>query len=180
MLLIMPLDTNIFYFLNSLAGKSRAFDILVIFLSQYLQYLLGVLFLIFLYFLQKGKREKICIFLTTIFSIIISRLFITGLIRLFHHRPRPFAFNNVHQLIFPNGYSFPSGHSAFFFAMAAAIFLFNKKMGIIFFAGAILMNVSRIIAGAHYLSDIMAGAIIGIFSAFLAGFLVKRLEEKND
>jgi len=64
--------------------------------------------------------------------------------------------------------------------MAAAIFLFNKKMGIIFFAGAILMNVSRIIAGAHYPSDIMAGAIIGIFSAFLAGFLVKRLEEKND
>ncbi|MBU3964258.1 phosphatase PAP2 family protein [Patescibacteria group bacterium] len=175
----MSLDLNIFFFLNGLTDKSRVFDIIVIFFAQYIQYFLVVLFFIFLFYCLKNKQEKIRAFLTTIVSIIVSRVCITGLIRLFYHRPRPFIFNSIHQLIFSNGYSFPSGHSAFFFAMATAIYFYNKKLGITFFIAAIFMNMSRVISGVHYPSDIVGGMIIGIISAlFVRFFTEKRFNKK--
>ncbi len=175
----MALDTSIFYFLNGLAGKSHVCDILIIFSAQYFQYLLIIAFFVFLFYCLKDKREKIRIFLAIVISIIVSRVCVAGVIRFFYHRPRPFIFDDVHQLIFPNGYSFPSGHSAFFFAMATAIYFYNKKLGIIFFIAALFMNVSRVIAGVHYPSDIIGGMIIGAISALFVHFLtMKRYNKK--
>ncbi|MBU1045654.1 phosphatase PAP2 family protein [Patescibacteria group bacterium] len=170
----MSLDLKIVFFLNGLTGQSSIFDIAVILFAQYLQYLLVVSFFIFLFYWLKSRREKIRAFLTIVISIILSRVCIAGLIHFLYHRPRPFVFNNIHQLIFPNGYSFPSGHSAFFFATATAIYFYNKKLGITFFIAAILMNMSRIIAGVHYPSDIIGGMIIGVISALLVRFFAER------
>ncbi|MCX6737982.1 MAG: phosphatase PAP2 family protein [Candidatus Parcubacteria bacterium] len=175
----MTIDTNIFYFFNNLAGKSAFFDILFIFLAKYLQYLLVILFLAFLFFVQKKNKEKIHIFLITIFSAIVARLGVVELIRLFYHRPRPFIIHNVHQLIPESGYSFPSGHSAFFFAIATAIYFYNKKLGIIFFIAAIFMNVSRIIVGVHYPSDIIGGMFVGVITAWLIHLLAIKIKKKK-
>lgn len=175
----MTIDTNIFYFFNGLVGHSPIFDIIVIFLAKYLQYLLAILFLAFLFFIQKKNKEKIHIFLITIFSALVARIAIVELIRIFYHRPRPFVIYDVHQLIPENGYSFPSGHSAFFFAIATAIYFYNKKLGIVFFIAAIFMNLSRVIAGVHYPSDIIGGAIVGIITAWLIHFLVVKIKNKK-
>ena len=174
----MALDIKIFYLLNNLAGKFPVFDALVIFLADYFQYFLIIFFLWFLFFSAYSRREKIRIFLVTAISVIISRLGIVTLIRLFYHRPRPFMVYQVHQLTAENQYSFPSGHAAFFFAMAAAIYLYNKKWGAGFFAAAILMTVSRITAGVHYPTDILGGAIVGMASAYAVFYLVKKWERK--
>ncbi|MBU6414904.1 phosphatase PAP2 family protein, partial [Patescibacteria group bacterium] len=61
------------------------------------------------------------------------------------------------------------------------ISLYNKKWGIWFFAAAILMDVSRIVAGVHFPSDILGGAMLGI----AVGYLVipsaqkRQLQETN-
>lgn len=68
----------------------------------------------------------------------------------FYHRPRPFLTHQMQPLLSENSWSFPSGHAAPFFALAAAVFLANKKWGTVFFAGVILMGIGRVAAGVHY------------------------------
>ncbi len=77
---------------------------------------------------------------------------------------RPFAFlDNVNLLITENPLnSFPSGHAALAFALATTMFLYNKKLGILFFGGAILVAISRILVGVHFPLDILIGSILGI------------------
>ncbi len=175
----MTLDIKLLYFLNNFAGKSQIFDTLTVFLASYLQYFLVAAFLLLLYFSAYPRREKLYLFWTTILSIIVARLGITEIIRLFYHRPRPFVTLQVHQLLSENEWSFPSGHSAFFFAMATAIYCYNKKWGIGFFIAAILMNTSRIVAGVHYPSDILGGMIVGIVVAYTVFHIVERTKTKE-
>ena len=173
------MDINFFYFFNNLAGRSRFFDALVVFLAGYFQYLLIAIFLLLLFFSKYAKREKLRIFWITVVSTIVARFGVTELIRFFYHRLRPFVTYQAHQLLSGNEWSFPSGHSAFFFAMATAIYLYNKKWGIGFFLVAILMNISRVIAGVHYPSDIIGGAIIGIIVAYVVFYFAERTKLKN-
>lgn len=175
----MALDLRFFYFLNNLAGQYRFFDALVVFLAGYFQYLLAAVFILFLYFSKYTRLEKFRIFWITAFSTAIARIGVVELIRFFYLRPRPFTVFQVHQLLSEHEWSFPSGHSAFFFAMATAIYLYNKKWGIWFFIGAILMNISRIIAGIHYPSDILGGMIIGVLTAYLIFYFAERRKIKE-
>lgn len=170
----MSLDVNLFFYLNSFAGKSQIFDGLIVFFSAYLQYLLAVVFLLFLFFSAHPKRKKSYIFWTTACSIIIARFGITEIIRIFYQRPRPFMTYQVHQLLAENEWSFPSGHAAFFFAMAAAIYFYNKKWGIGFFLAAMVISISRIIAGVHYPSDIIGGMLVGVAVAYLVFYFAEK------
>jgi len=61
---------------------------------------------------------------------------------------------------------FPSGHATTAFALAWSLyFLFGWRVTIVFF-GAFLLALSRIVDGAHYLSDVIAGICLGSFGAF--------------
>lgn len=155
------MDYFLFQKVNSLADKFFWLDAAGIFLADYFQYLL-IAAIIFLF--QKKWRAYIQIIL----SVVLARLVLTELIRFFYYRSRPFVDYQVNQLIFhePDG-SFPSGHAAFFFALASAVYFRNKKAGYWFFAAAFLISAARIFAGVHYPSDILVGAIVGIFSGWL-------------
>lgn len=171
---------QIFYYLNSLAGKSICFDTAVIFFGQYLVYWLVAGLFAFLIFGKDKKRELKMIILSTI-SVVLSRLIITEIIRYFYFVSRPFINNVVYQLLFhETSGSFPSGHAAFFFALAMAVYFFHKKWGIVFFTGAILIGISRIIAGIHWPIDILGGAIIGILSAWLVKFFYTAIIKPSD
>jgi len=170
----MTLDTQLFYLLNNLAGKSPLFDRIIVFFASYLPYILVILFFVLLFFSQYQKREKLQILLVVGISSLITRFGITELIRFFYHRPRPFLVLPVHQLLAETSWSFPSGHATFFFAMATAVFLYNKKWGIVFFITTILITISRVIAGVHYPSDIIGGAVIGIVVAYATFYYFAR------
>jgi undecaprenyl-diphosphatase len=155
------MNQQIFYYLNNLAGQSKIFDDIIIFFGQYFAYILVAVFLLIV---VKNKNWKM--FFVSVISVFLSRAVIIEIIRFFYNAPRPFLTPGVHQLIFnETSGSFPSGHAAFFFALAMAIFFFHKKWSILFFAGAILIGVARIIAGIHWPIDILGGAIIGVLSA---------------
>ncbi len=170
----MTLDIQLFYLLNNLAGQSPFFDGVIVFLASYLPYLLIVLFLALVFFSRYSKREKLQILLVTGLSSIIARLGVTELIRFFYHHPRPFSVLPVHQLLTDSSWSFPSGHATFFFAMATALYLYNKKWGIGFFVATVFITVSRVIAGIHYPSDIVGGASIGIAVACVVFYFAHR------
>ncbi len=170
----MSLDIKIFYLFNNLAGKWPIFDTAIIFFADYFEYFVVAVFLLIL-FLAPFYKDKLKLFLTAVISVVLSRLVITEIIRFLYCRPRPFMAYAVKQLVSENHCSFPSGHAAFFFALAMAVYFFNKKWGLVFFSAAILMTIARVISGVHYPTDILGGAVIGILSAYAVFYSVKKI-----
>ncbi len=165
--------------LNGFAGTWPALDAVAVFLASYLQYLIGAVFLLYLFWAHRSAAERKLLALSGLVSVVLSRGVITELIRLVYHRARPFvALPSVTKLIDAgrDGFvdSFPSGHAAFFFALATAVFLNDKKLGVWFFAGAVVMGIARVFVGVHWPSDILGGALIGVAAGWLADILVKR------
>ena len=82
----------------------------------------------------------------------------------------PLNFNIAHN-------SFPSGHTQTIFAITAALTILYPRLGIVFFSIAVLVGISRIILIAHYPSDVIFGAYLGLSTAILVRryYLDKRL-----
>jgi membrane-associated phospholipid phosphatase len=76
-----------------------------------------------------------------------------------------------------NLHAFPSGHTASAFALAAVLSFAakNKNYSILYLAGAILVGYSRIYLAQHFLIDVLAGAIIGMFSAIICRIFFEKL-----
>ena len=73
-------------------------------------------------------------------------------------------------LLPPDQFSFPSGHTMTAFAVALPLSLFYPELmaGLLFCALSIAL--SRILLGMHFLSDVVAGALIGTALGYL-GYL---------
>jgi len=72
--------------------------------------------------------------------------------------------------------SFPSGHTAAAFTVAAVVILSIKQLPvkIIILIAAILVGISRIAIGAHWPMDVLAGAIIGWLPSIIAVMLAQK------
>jgi len=74
----------------------------------------------------------------------------------------------------PDKYSFPSGHTITAFAIALPVGICYPELQVWLFVAALLIASSRIILGMHFLSDVIAGALIGsalgmtTYQAFIA------------
>lgn len=168
-------DERIFNGVNQLAGKWLWLDTFGIYFAQYLEYVLIFCLLLFL-FLNFEKYWKMV--LGAFVSAILARLVIVNFIRWILPRARPFVENQVNLLLehVPSS-AFPSGHAAFYFAIVTIIFLYLKKMekrprfwwqiNLLFFGCAFIIVISRVFCGIHWPLDILAGAIVGIFSGWL-------------
>ena len=66
------------------------------------------------------------------------------------------------RLVPPDQYSFPSGHSITAFAVATSLSFFYPTLAASLFCAALCIGISRIILGMHFLSDVVAGALIGV------------------
>lgn len=165
------MDLYLFQQINQFAGKWVCLDSLGIFLANYFQY---VLILSLLIFLAVGFRKYFKMIIEIIISALLARFVIVELIRWLWQRPRPFLENNINSLLINNSPSFPSGHAAFFFALSTVVFLYNKKIGILFYLGSFLICLARIFTDLHWPADILAGAVVGIFSAWLIHKISKK------
>lgn len=62
----------------------------------------------------------------------------------------------------PHAYaSFPSGHATTVFALAVVLALWYPRWRSLFLGLAILVGLSRVVLGAHFPSDVLAGALLG-------------------
>ena len=77
-------------------------------------------------------------------------------------------------------FSFPSGHACASFAAASVYFRkLPQKWGISAVVLAALIAFSRLYVGVHYPTDVLAGAVIGIWAAWAAIHLVEYIERNS-
>ena len=86
------------------------------------------------------------------------------LLKMLSHRQRPCQLEPHcwSKVLPPDKFSFPSGHTMTAFSIALVISYFYRgvELPVYFFACSIA--ISRIVLGMHFLSDVLAGAILGI------------------
>ncbi len=81
-------------------------------------------------------------------------------------RPRPYAGHAIHLFVARSAdASFPSDHATAAFAIAVAIWLRSRRLGWAALALAAALAVGRVVVGAHYPSDVAAGAALGSVAA---------------
>lgn len=90
----------------------------------------------------------------------------------FARRPRPCQIERHcwATLLPPDQFSFPSGHTMTAFAVAIPLMLFYPTLTIGLLFCALSIALSRILLGMHFLSDVLAGALIGTVLGYL-GYL---------
>jgi lipid A 4'-phosphatase len=103
-----------------------------------------------------------------LFAAIAASGLVVDLIKIIVGRTRP-------KLLFATGtydfgwfglraddWSFPSGHAATAAALMTALWCLWPRPLLLYIAGAALVAASRVVTGAHYLSDVVAGATIAV------------------
>lgn len=128
-----------------------------------------------------GKRKRrwiLPLWLSVFFSTVISYF-----IKILIARPRPFqkGLVSVLQIHFIRNnfntwnFSFPSFQAMLVFSALPLLNREFKKFRYVWIVFACLVAFSRVYFGVHYLSDVLAGAIIG----YLIGYVLVLIEEKE-
>lgn len=102
-------------------------------------------------------------------------LLVNQLIAQLWHRQRPFATHPSAHVWGNRSHdpSFPSDHASAAFAIAFAVFFFDRVVGAIFLAAAAFIAVGRVVIGAHYPADVVAGCLVGVAVALLIARLTR-------
>lgn len=109
-------------------------------------------------------------------SLLVLAVIVLG-IKFTVRRKRPAGkWGQIYRATDPH--SFPSGHAARAF-LFATILLFMGPIGlaVIMVIWAPIVSMARVIMGVHYLSDVLAGAIIGIIAGGLVCALLPQITQ---
>jgi undecaprenyl-diphosphatase len=117
-----------------------------------------------------GKTRFEAVGAAAVSSVLSVLLFVwlkrlTGRRRPCHIEPHCWA-----TLLPPDQFSFPSGHTMMAFAVAIPLSLFYPTLSIGLLFCALSIAISRILLGMHFLSDVVAGALIGTGLGYLGYF----------
>jgi undecaprenyl-diphosphatase len=148
---------------------------IIIFGAKYL--FIFVVVLAFIYFVQLDRQRKKQYIIFALITLPVTYI-VAKVLGHFIYNPRPFISSGVQPLIShaaDNG--FPSDHTLFVSSLAVITYVFNKRGGIVLGVLAVLVGISRVLAGVHHGADVVGAAVIAIVVAIIIRkFLGKRIQ----
>jgi undecaprenyl-diphosphatase len=157
-------DRAVFLGLNGIAGHSGFLDTLGVFFAQDSPYLVAAGFLALWFLLPRQERSLRRRLIQATVAAAVG-LLVATVIGSIWYRPRPFVAlpaGAVHLLVaHARDSSFPSDHTTFAFAVAAALTDAGPVLSPAAWVLAVLVGVARIFVGVHWPTDVLAGALLG-------------------
>lgn len=175
---ITALDLSILDFIHNTLSNS-VMDLIMVCITYSIEYgAIAILVFIVMMCIKKMRKTGFAVMGATLSVLLFGELILKHIVC----RPRPFVINGAIELIIkaPSGFSFPSSHTATCFAMATAIYLFHKRLGIIAYIYAALVAFSRMYLYVHYPSDVIGGIALGIGCGIGTVALVKLICKRVD
>lgn len=170
---ILPLERELFFALNG--SESLFLDNVMWSISGRLIWIPMYLFILFLFFYRVRPKEGILATIGLILVFALSDHVSSGMFKPFFERFRPTHHPDFSELVdivkgYRGGkYGFISGHATNSFGLAVFVSLVFKHRWVTIAAifWALLNSYTRIYLGVHFISDIVAGMIVGSILAFL-------------
>lgn len=186
------------YWLVASFNSLRANYIYADFWYYYTKYMLYVVgFPLLILYIASFKIQKLkpyrLVFMLAVMTSAIGNPIVDPVMKDLISRPRPqVAHLDLNSLYYVSGFSFPSGHAFQSFAITLpiiiclvtndAIFKRNWKkifLALILLIYALTLAFSRVIAGVHYLSDILFGIGFAIILMVILASTLQWLLDKN-
>jgi len=168
----MSLDIFLVNILTQPAGFNWLIDYMAVIMAKFLPLLIVIGIFVFGWRIVNW-RQRISFFALASSSLLISWGVIAKTIEHFYIRLKPAeVLESITALIHSNPASFPSTHAVILFTLSTSVFIFNRKWGTIFGLLSFLVVMSRIFAGVHWVSDVVAGILIGILIPYLINFFL--------
>lgn len=109
-----------------------------------------------------------------ILAILVTAVLVLGIKFTVRRSRPPGEWGAVYRSSDPH--SFPSGHAARAALLAVLFSAFGSSwLGALVLVWAILVSLARVAMGVHYLSDVLAGGLLGLLLGWLAGFFFNLL-----
>lgn len=157
---LLQLDATASRFLSGIVPSTPVTDWLFLFLSVeedvFILILLGLACAFF--FRKYLTRPFVSLLLAASILSFVSTEFV---LKPIFQRLRPYTSYPENTFLCPENFSFPSGHSALAWSSAVVLTYFDPKRAVIYYLGALAVSYSRIYLLCHYLSDVIAGGLVG-------------------
>ncbi|SOC21567.1 phosphatase PAP2 family protein [Rhodobacter maris] len=158
------MDAAITHCINSLAGQVPLVDGAMIALTQAGIPLMVAIVALHWWGRDDRRHAALCAGLAFLLGLAINQALLLEI-----HRLRPYETGVTRLLIAPSAdWSFPSDHATAAFAIAVSFALQAlPRRALAFLAVAVLVSLSRVYVGTHYLGDVSGGAATGALAALL-------------
>ena len=177
---LLPYETDLFFALNG--SGSLFWDNAMWTYTGLVIWLPMILFILYFAFRNQQLKQGMLVLGAIVLVLLLSSLISGSLFKPFFKRYRPSHHPDYHHLVaivngFKGGdYGFISGHATNSFGLAFFLSLLyrNQLVTISLMLWATLNSYSRIYLGVHFISDIVAGFVIGA----IIGLLVYKIYTK--
>jgi len=157
MAMIQTIDEKILLFFQAIRFEALT-SFFSLFIKLEIWHLVAIVLIIF--FLVRSKTLRVPVI--SYYIAWNAAFFWFNLLKDHFHRLRPFlTVKGLIPVLTPHGFSFPSGHATIAAAMATVLAFHFPHARVLVFVLAVLAGLSRVYFGVHYMTDVLAGFLLG-------------------